>query len=265
MAFLRFTILGCGSSGGVPRLGGHWGDCDPGDPRNRRRRCSLLVERIGDAGTTRVLIDTSPDMRQQLLDAEIGTLDGVVWTHSHADHVHGLDDLRMIVFNRRRLLDVWADADTFAALQMRFGYAFETPDGSSYPPILARHELAGPIEIEGAGGTIALAPIPVEHGDIQALGIKIGGLCYMPDVSAIPEAAIPLLADLDIWILDALRRSPHPTHFSLSEALDWFAHLRPARGILTNMHVDLDWATVEAETSAHVTPAHDGMVLELPC
>ncbi len=260
---LRFTILGCGSSGGVPRLGGHWGACDPDEPRNRRRRCSMLVERVGEAGTTRVLIDTSPDMREQLLDAGIGELDGVVWTHAHADHTHGIDDLRMIAFNLRRRLDVWADEPTFAALEAHFGYAFATPPGSSYPPILTRHRLDGPVSVEGAGGPVTLAPIPVTHGEVGALGIRVGGLAYMPDVNAIPDAALPALEGLDVWVLDALRRTAHPSHLSLPEALDWIERMAPARAVLTNMHVDLDWATVDAETPDHVAPAHDGLVIEL--
>ncbi|UWQ19398.1 MBL fold metallo-hydrolase [Jannaschia sp. M317] len=263
MARLRFTILGCGSSGGVPRLGGQWGDCDPTNPRNRRRRCSLLVERIGEAGITRVLIDTSPDMREQLLDAGVGNLDAVVWTHAHADHTHGIDDLRMIVFNQRRMLDIWADAPTFEGLTDRFGYIFETPPGSSYPPILTRHPLEGAVDIPGAGGPVRVLPIPVEHGDISALGLRIGDLAYMPDVNDIPDASLPLLAGLDTWVLDSLRRASHPSHLSLSESLDWIARLAPRRGVLTNMHVDLDWATVDGETPDHITPAWDGMVIEM--
>ncbi|PWJ22536.1 MBL fold metallo-hydrolase [Jannaschia seohaensis] len=263
MATLRFTILGCGSSGGVPRLGGHWGACDPADPRNRRRRCSMMVERVTEDGITRVLIDTSPDMREQLLSAGVGALDGVVWTHAHADHVHGIDDLRMIVFNQRRMLDVWADDATYAALETRFGYAFRTPPGSSYPPILTRHRLEGTTTIEGAGGPLTVLPIPVGHGDIEALGLRIGDLAYMPDVNTIPESAEWLLSGLEVWVLDALRRTPHPSHLSLGEALNWIERMDPARGVLTNMHVDLDWATVDAETPDHVTPAWDGMVLEL--
>ncbi|WP_308914837.1 MBL fold metallo-hydrolase [Jannaschia sp. LMIT008] len=264
MATLRFTILGCGSSGGVPRLGGQWGDCDPGEPRNRRRRCSMLVERIAGDGVTRVLIDTSPDMREQLLEAGVGVLDGVVWTHAHADHVHGLDDLRMIVFNTRRLLDVWADEPTFAALSTRFEYAFRTPPGSDYPPILNRHELDGVVGIDGPGGRILVKPIPVIHGNIAALGVRIGGLCYMPDVSAIPDAALDDLAGLDVWVLDALRRRPHPSHFSLDDALDWIRRVRPRRAVLTNLHVDLDYRTLAAELPADHVPAHDGMTIELP-
>ncbi len=259
---LRATILGCGSSGGVPRLGGEWGECDPRDPKNRRRRCSLLLERIGPGGTTRVLIDTSPDMRAQLLDAGIGALDAVVYTHSHADHVHGIDDLRQIVFNMRKRLPVWADAPTQEALLARFGYAFVQPAGSPYPPILDLYTIDGTFGIDGAGGAIALTPFRVNHGSMDALGFRIGPLAYLPDVLRIPEDAWTHLQGLDCWIVDALRRRPHPTHAHLDLTLEWIERARPARAVLTNMHVDLDHATVEAETPAHVTPAHDGMVLE---
>jgi phosphoribosyl 1,2-cyclic phosphate phosphodiesterase len=261
MGSLTFTILGCGSSGGVPRLGGHWGACDPANPKNRRTRCSMLVTREGPVGTTRVLIDTSPDMRAQLLGAGVGTLDGVIYTHSHADHVHGLDDLRQIVFNLRRRLPVWADADTQEALFSRFGYAFVQPADSPYPPILDMNSIRGPFAVEGAGGPIEFRPIRVAHGAIDALGFRIGALAYLPDVSEIPEAAWAELQGLDCWVLDALRRTPHPTHVHLERALEWIERARPARAILTNMHVDLDYAEVEAETPAHVTPAFDGMTV----
>ncbi|MFW2542109.1 MBL fold metallo-hydrolase [Primorskyibacter sp. 2E107] len=258
---LRFTILGCGSSGGVPRLGGHWGDCDPENPKNRRRRCSLLVERIGESGTTRVLIDTGPDMRDQLLSAGVGTLDGVAWTHSHADHLHGLDDLRQIVFNMKDRLNVWADGDTQNELISRFGYAFVQPDGSPYPPILNLHTINGPFEIDGPGGPIPLIPFRVNHGSIDALGFRIGGVAYLPDVITIPEDVWPTLEGLDCWIIDALRRTPHPTHAHLALALEWIERARPRTAVLTNMHIDLDYETVRAETPTHVEPAYDGMTL----
>ncbi|MFP4326785.1 MAG: MBL fold metallo-hydrolase [Paracoccaceae bacterium] len=264
MGELRFTILGCGSSGGVPRLGGHWGDCDPGNPKNTRRRCSMLIEREEGGGITRVLIDTSPDLRQQLLDAGVGELDAVVYTHSHADHVHGLDDLRMIVFNMRRRLAVWADGDTQNDLYSRFGYAFMQPEDSPYPPILDMHTIHDEVVVEGAGGAVRLIPFKVGHGAIDALGFRIGPLAYLPDVAEIYDDAWPVLEGLDCWVLDALRRTPHPTHAHLDRSLEWIARVRPARAVLTNMHIDLDYATVAAETPEHVTPAHDGMVIRYP-
>jgi phosphoribosyl 1,2-cyclic phosphate phosphodiesterase len=260
----RFTILGCGSSGGVPRLGNDWGDCDPANPRNRRRRCSLLVERVSAQGTTRVLIDTAPDMRDQLLDAGVGTLDSVVYTHAHADHVHGIDDLRQIVFNLRARLPVWADGPTQDALLGRFGYAFVQPKGSPYPPILDLNTIDGPILVPGAGGAVTLIPFAADHGSTHALGFRIGGLAYLPDAVGIPEPSWAVLQGLDVWVVDALRRRPHPTHAHLAMTLDWIARAAPKRAVLTNMHVDLDHATVDAETPAHITPAHDGMVIDLP-
>ena len=264
MAEMRFTILGCGSSGGVPRLGGHWGDCDPDNPRNRRRRCSMLVERVDGGNITRVLIDTSPDLRGQLLDAGVGELDGVIWTHSHADHVHGLDDLRMIVFNMRRRLDVWADGDTQNDLFSRFGYAFIQPDDSPYPPILNMHTIKGDVTIEGAGGAITFEPFKVNHGSIDALGFRIGGLAYLPDVAQMTEEAWAAVEGLDCWVLDTLRRTPHPTHSHLEQSLEWIERAAPKRAVMTNMHIDLDYETLERETPDHITPAFDGMVLSFP-
>lgn len=261
MATLTFTILGCGSSGGVPRLGGHWGDCDPENPKNRRSRCSLLITRQNSGGVTRVLIDTSPDLRAQLLEAGIGELDAVVYTHAHADHVHGIDDLRMIVFNMRRRLPVWADGPTQESLYSRFGYAFVQPAGSAYPPILDMNPIEGDVTIEGAGGAITLTPFEVEHGTIDALGFRIGDLVYLPDVAEIPDAAWRHLEGLDCWIVDALRRTPHPTHAHLERSLEWIEKARPRRAVLTNMHIDLDYETVKAETPPHVTPAFDGMTI----
>ncbi len=258
---IAFTILGCGSSGGVPRLGGLWGACDPNNPKNIRRRCSLLITRTGAKGITRVLIDTSPDMRSQLLDAGVGTLDAVVYTHSHADHVHGLDDLRMIVFNMRQRLQVWADGDTSNDLLGRFGYAFVQPKGSAYPPICELNAIDGDIVIDGAGGQIVLTPLEVEHGSIEALGFRVNDVAYLPDVSSIPDDVWPHLKGLECWIVDALRRDPHPTHSHLSNTLEWIEKAQPKQAILTNMHNDLDYATVAAETPDHIQPAYDGLTL----
>lgn len=260
---LRFTILGCGSSGGVPRLGGHWGACDPQNPKNRRSRCSMLVERWRGDRVTRVLIDTSPDLRCQMLDAGIGQLDAVVFTHQHADHVHGIDDLRMIVFNMRRRLPVWADGPTQEALISRFGYAFVQPKGSPYPPILELNTLDGPVTIDGEAGEVTLVPFRVGHGAIDSLGFRIGDLAYLPDVAAMYDEAWEAVAGLEVWVLDALRRDPHPTHSHLEQSLDWIRRAAPRRAVLTNMHIDLDYATVCAETPDNVTAAYDGMVIAL--
>lgn len=261
-ARLRFHILGCGSSGGVPRIGGHWGDCDPANPKNRRRRCSMLVERETDQGVTRVLIDTSPDMRDQLIDAGVGALDGVIYTHSHADHVHGVDDLRMVVFNMRERVNVWADQTTCDALFDRFGYVFIQPEGSSYPPILNLNLLNGPVRITGLGGEITFTPFEVEHGRIDALGFRIKDLVYLPDVSAMNKAAWDVVSGANCWVLDALRRDPHPTHSHLQQSLEWIEKSGVPNAVLTNMHIDLDYETVLAETPDHITPAYDGMIIE---
>lgn len=261
MARLTFTILGCGSSGGVPRLGGIWGDCDPSNPKNRRRRCSMLITRETGEGVTRVLIDTSPDMREQLLDAGVGALDGVVYTHSHADHMHGIDDLRQVVFNQRQRLPVWADAPTQEALLSRFGYAFVQPEGSPYPPILDLHTIDGPVTVPGAGGPVTLTPFRADHGSMDALGFRIGPLAYLPDAVDIPAESWPVLDGLDCWIVDALRRKPHPTHAHLDMTLGWIARAKPARAVITNMHIDLDYEVLKAELPPHITPAFDGMTI----
>lgn len=262
MAELKVTILGCGSSGGVPRLGGHWGNCDPENPKNHRRRCSALVERIEGGKVTRVLIDTTPDLRSQLLDADIGLLDGVVYTHMHADHIHGIDDLRMVVFNRKQRLSVWADPVTAAELEQRFAYVFTQPKGSNYPPILELNHLNGPVEVAGEGGVLRFEPFPVEHGSITAYGYRIGPVAYLPDVSEMTPEAWSAVEGLECWILDALQYKPHPTHVHLDKSLSWLERAGPRKGVLTNMHIPLDYETVLAETPDNVTPAYDGMILD---
>jgi phosphoribosyl 1,2-cyclic phosphate phosphodiesterase len=260
---LKLTILGCGTSGGVPRIGNIWGACDPANPKNRRRRCSVLVEREGAAGITHVLVDTSPDLRQQLLDAQVEWLDGVLFTHDHADHTHGIDDLRMVSYNGRRRVAVYYDEATGRQLKERFGYCFRMSPNGEYPPILDGREIAPaePVRVLGPGGVVEALPFRQLHGSGETLGFRFGGIAYSPDVSNFPEETLPLLADLDVWIIDALRYSTHPSHFSVDEALHWIARVKPKRAVLTHMHVDLDYEALARSLPAGVEPAYDGMVL----
>ncbi|WP_372423241.1 MBL fold metallo-hydrolase [Salinarimonas chemoclinalis] len=264
MSGLRATILGCGSSGGVPRPGSGWGECDPAEPRNRRRRCALHVARRGAGGVTSVLVDTGPDLRLQLIDHEIRHLDGVLYTHDHADHTHGIDDLRPLVIHMRRRIPVWCDDATSASLRARFGYCFATPDGSDYPPILEErriHDLE-PIVVEGDGGPIEARPFRLRHGPQDALGFRFGDLAYAPDVSSMPPEAEAMLEGLDTLVIDALRETPHPSHYSLSDALALIARVKPRRAVLTNLHTDLDYRALAARLPDGVEPAYDGMTIE---
>ena len=259
----KITILGSGSSAGVPRIGNDWGSCDPANLRNRRRRCSALVTQSGPMGETRVLIDTSPDLREQMLSSSISDIDAVLYTHEHADHTHGIDDLRAFFLLKRKRVEIWADDATGRMLTTRFAYCFYSAPGSDYPPILNLNalELGSPVTIDGAGGAITALPFPVQHGTIDALGFRIGGMAYTPDIDGVPDASLEHLEGLDLWIVDALRRTPHPSHWSLSQTLEWIARMKPRRAVVTNLHVDLDFATLEAELPVGVTPAHDGLEL----
>jgi phosphoribosyl 1,2-cyclic phosphate phosphodiesterase len=262
---LRFTILGCGSSMGVPRVALGWGACDPNNPKNRRRRCSLLVERSNAHGhRTRVLVDCTPDLRMQLLDAEVDWLDGVLITHEHADHIHGIDDLRPLVVHRHRRVDVWLDEATSRAMHARFGYCFMTPPGSGYPPIVTEHRLVPGeiVKIAGQGGAIEVLPVQQEHGDIPSLGFRFGNVAYSADIKKLPPESVAALAGLDVWIVDALRKAPHPSHFNLDEALHWIARVKPRRAILTNLHSDMDYADLQKTLPAGVEPAYDGMIFQ---
>jgi phosphoribosyl 1,2-cyclic phosphate phosphodiesterase len=224
-----------------------------------------LVERRTAEGVTRVLVDTSPDLREQLLDAEVDWLDGVFYTHEHADHTHGIDDLRSFFIKRHQRVDVYLDEKTAAMMRTRFAYCFQSPPGSDYPPIVTEHRLiAGTaVTVTGKGGPITVSPFLQEHGDITALGFRFGGLAYSCDVSGIPAASLASLTDLDVWILDALRYRPHPSHFSVADALQWIERLQPRRAILTNLHADLDYDVLRGKLPVHVVPAFDGMGLTL--
>lgn len=262
MAFSA-RILGCGSSTGVPRVGPDgpdWGACDPSNPKNRRTRSSLLIETDGVV----ILIDTSPDLREQLLAARCGRIDAVLYTHDHADQIHGIDDLRSIAYFERRRIPVYADAITFQTLHTRFGYCFETPAGSSYPAILDGRIIAepfAPFAIPGRNGASAtVTPFAQEHGSIRSLGFRIGDFAYSADVSALDEPAFGTLAGVDTWVVDALRDTPHPTHSHVAQSLEWIARIRPRRAVLTNMHIDLDYAVLSKRLPPGVVAAHDGFV-----
>jgi phosphoribosyl 1,2-cyclic phosphate phosphodiesterase len=262
------TILGSGSSAGVPRLGGpngtgDWGACDPANPKNRRRRCSLLVRR----GKTTVLVDTSPDLREQLLAAHVAHLDGVLMTHPHADQTNGIDDLRPLMFLMRKRVDMHADRATLDHLKRQFAYCFATPEGSEYPPIITGHAIPepfAPFEIGGEGGEVPVLAFWQDHGPIPSLGYRFGPIAYSSDVKDLDDEAFKALEGVKLWIVDALRYREHPTHANVDTALAWIAKVKPGRAILTNLHQDIDYEQLRAMLPKGVEPAYDGMTIEVP-
>lgn len=263
---LEFTILGSGSSGGVPRIDGNWGDCDPANPRNRRSRCSLLVRRRDASGgpETTLVVDTSPDLREQALAARVKRLDAVLLTHDHADQVHGLDDVRAFALVQRSRIDVHMDEATKATLLRRFGYIFVGEGG--YPAICNLHRIPPHGTAWGVGGPSGAIPVVTfdqDHGGVRSVGYRFGGLAYSSDVVDLDDAAFKALENLDVWIVDALRWVPHPTHAHVDRALEWIARARPRRAILTNMHIDLDYETLKSKLPPGVEPGYDGLRFEL--
>lgn len=260
---LEFTILGSGSSGGVPRADGNWGDCDPSDPRNLRTRCSILVRRKGEGGPlaeTTIVVDTSPDFRLQSVAAGARRIDAALFTHDHADQAHGIDDLRPFFLNQRRPIPAHMDEATRAGLTHRFEYIFESKGG--YPAICRPVSLPPHGErwsIDGPSGEIPVEGFDLDHGEIRSVGFRFGDVAYTPDVLAIPEVSWAALQDLDVWIVDALRWTAHPTHAHVDLALEWIAKVKPRRAILTNLHIDLDFETLARKLPAGVEPAYDGM------
>jgi phosphoribosyl 1,2-cyclic phosphate phosphodiesterase len=254
---MRVTVLGCGASTGVPAIGPYWGRCDPTDPRNRRRRVSVLVERA----STTILIDTSPDLREQLLDAHVNRLDAVLMTHAHADHLHGIDDLRQIWRLMRRAIPVYADAATLADIRERFGYLIEAvgPESNFYKPILTPCEIGGPFAVCG----IPVVPFAQPHGYRTTLGYRIGAMAYSTDAVELDEAAFAALAGIELWIVDCMRREPHPTHSHLAKSLDWIARIGPRRAVLTHMDTSLDYRELSRELPPGVEPGQDGLVIEV--
>ena len=260
---LEAVILGSGSSGGVPRADGNWGACDPAEPRNRRTRCSLLVRRRGPGGETTVLVDTAPELRQQTAAAGVSTLDAVLWTHDHADQVHGIDDLRAFFLSGRRRVPGYADAATRATLEGRFGYVF-TGEGF-YPAIADLLDMPAngtAWAVEGVGGAIPVVAFDQDHGGVRSLGFRFGNIAYSSDVVDLPEESFAVLDGVEVWIVDALRWTPHPTHAHVGRALEWIGRVKPRRAILTNLHIDLDYATLVRELPEGVEPAYDGMVVD---
>lgn len=260
---LEFTILGSGSSGGVPRADGDWGACDPKDPRNARSRCSMLVRRVGaeaEAPMTTVLVDTSPDLRLQTASAGVTRLDAVLLTHDHADQVHGIDDVRAFFIRQRARIPCHMDAATWATMERRFGYIFE-PEGG-YPAIcepVRLPPLGQDFSIEGPSGAIPVATFDQDHGAIRSVGYRFGDVAYSSDLVDLPEASFEALRDLDVWIVDALRWRPHPTHAHVDLALSWIERLAPRRAILTNLHIDLDFEDLASRLPKGVEPAFDGL------
>lgn len=253
---MRATILGCGGSLGVPMVGNNWGNCDRANPKNRRRRPSLLVE----DGSASILIDTTPDCREQLLSANVMRLDGVVFTHSHADHIHGLDDLRGLTYLQRGPIRGFADDVTTAMLKERFGYAIASVemDRGLYAPLMDLTTIDGPFMLGG----IEVVPFLQQHGPGTSLGLRFGPLAYSTDVSGLDDAAFRALEGVEVWIVDACREAPHPSHAHLEMALDWIRQLRPKRAYLTHMNHTMDYETLCARLPAGVMPAFDGLVIE---
>lgn len=266
---LTATILGCGSSSGVPRLGGadgagDWGACDPSNPKNRRTRCSLLVRQKTAGGETAIIVDTSPDLHGQLLAAKCGALDAIFITHDHADQTHGIDDVRAIAYAKRKKIDLYTDRAALESVNGKFGYIFETPPGSGYPPIVTPHILPEPfaaMEVAGEGGSIPVLAFRQGHGRIHSLGFRFGPLAYSSDVNTLDETAFVALEGVDTWIVDALRHDPHPTHANVATALEWIGRVKPRRAVLTNLHIDLDYETLRRSLPEGVEPAYDGMTI----
>ncbi|MCI4678335.1 MBL fold metallo-hydrolase [Rhodoblastus acidophilus] len=259
------VILGCGSSAGVPRVAQGWGECDPNNPKNRRRRCAILVEKRGEREPTRLLVDAGADLREQLIATEVHRLDAVLLTHAHADHIHGLDDLRPLTMAMHRKIDVFFDPPTWAAVGSRFDYLFETPPGSNYPPLLIPHvfDYGRSFAHGGPAGEIDVLPFRLNHGDIDAVGFRFGACAYTPDVKYVPPESMEFLENLDLWIVDALRHKHHPSHLSVAETLELIAHFKPKRAVLTNLHTDLDYEVLRRNLPANIEPAYDFMRLSV--
>lgn len=248
---MKVTVLGCGTSSGVPMVPNRWGACDPANPRNRRRRPSILVEQ----GDTKLVVDTGPDFREQMLAAGVEKLDAVLYTHDHADHTHGIDDLRGFFFQRGSRLPAYGDQATMDRLEMRFDYIFRSRQG--YPPLCRAKTINGPFKV----GNLKIIPFEQGHGEITSLGFRFGPFAYSTDVDLLPETAFDALAGIDTWIVDAVRYRPHPSHAHVDRALEWIDRIKPRQSYLTHMNLDLDYDELLARLPAGVEPAYDGLTL----
>lgn len=268
---MRVTILGCGGAGGVPLVGGDWGACDPREPKNRRRRVSILIEDGPKQAPTRLMVDTSPDLREQMLDAGVQRLDGIVFTHNHADHVHGVDDLRQFNRRQRAVIPAYTDAKTAESLRQRFGYVFEPvktrPDGSAnyFKPCLSLTEIVAgdAFAVTGPGGPIRVQTFDQDHGFMRTLGLRFGEVAYSTDVVNMPEASFDALKGVGLWIVDCFAREPHPTHVHLAEVLKWIERVGPDCAVLTHMGTAMDYGTLLRELPQGVVPGYDGMTIDV--
>ena len=265
---LEVTILGCGASAGVPRSDGEWGVCDPAEPRNRRSRCSISVRRKSEDGQgpmTTTVVDTAPEFRLQAVAANLERIDAVLYSHDHADQSGGIDDLRAFFHRTGRRMPCYMDAFTERRLRQRFGYVF---DGEGGYPAIAEARTLPPLgeawSIDGPSGPIPVLGYDQDHGEIRSVGFRFGPVAYSADVLDLPEDAMRALAGVEVFIVDALRDKPHPTHAHLARALEWIEALKPRRAILTNLHMDLDYRALTARLPAGVEAAYDGMRLEVP-
>lgn len=254
---MKLTVLGCGTSSGVPRIGNDWGACDPSEPRNRRMRSSILIESDG----TTILVDTGPDMRQQLLDADIKRIDHVIWTHEHADHVHGIDELRQLYFALGGPIPCYARPRALGEIKQRFQFSFGGQ--GPYPAYAQGIALAD----HAALGAVRMRVADMPHGPITSTALRFEhagrSIAYTTDFTALPAQARECVAGADIWVVDALRRREHPTHPHLAQVLGWIATAKPKRAILTHMDHSMDYATLVRELPDGVEPGYDGMEIEI--
>ena len=254
---IEVTILGCGSSGGVPLIGNIWGPCDPNDSRNTRRRVSILVKK----NKKTLLVDTSPDLRMQMLDAKVKDVDAVLYTHSHADHVHGIDDLRAFCWQRKdnKPLPIYSDQYTIDQITNRFDYAFENKYGPAVPSLAANTISIGNNTIQG----VNVEAIKQIHGKGFSLGYRFDNVAYSTDVNNLPNESMEQLKNLDLWIVDCVRYEPHYSHSHFDQTISWIKQLKPKRAILTHMGHWLDYNDLKNKCPDNVEPGIDGMVIKI--